>query len=101
LDGWRELWVLQERSGIWGVDVLSPGSEEPELGYIEFAGFTADSHRLLIAREVKEHGRFQRRFEELRLADLALERQASTADALRDFGRWQDVAWRRATLALH
>ncbi len=101
LDGWRELWVLQERSGIWGVDVLSPGSEEPELGYIEFAGFTADSHRLLIAREVKEHGRFQRRFEELRLEDLALERQASTADALRDFGRWQDVAWRRATLALH
>jgi hypothetical protein len=101
LDGWRELWVLREKSGIWRVDVLSPGAEQPELGYVEFAGFSADSRRLLIAREVKERGRFQRRFEELRLEDLALERQASTPDALRDFRRWQDAAWRRDTLALH
>jgi hypothetical protein len=101
LDGWRELWVFQQRSGVWKVDVLSPGTEEPELGYIEFAGYAADSRRLLIAREVKEHGRFQRRFEELRLQDLALERQASTPDALRDFGRWQDGTWRTDTLALH
>ncbi len=101
LDGWRELWVFQARSGVWKVDVLSPGTEEPELGYLEFAGYAADSRRLLIAREVKEHGRFQRRFEELRLQDLALERQAGTPDALRDFGRWQDVTWRTDTLALH
>jgi hypothetical protein len=101
LEGWRELWVLQQRAGVWRVDVLSPGAEEPDLGYVEYAGFTADSRRLLIAREVKEHGRFQRRFEELRLEDLALERQAGTPDALRDFGRWQDLAWRRGTLALH
>jgi len=101
LDGWRELWVFQQRSGGWKVDVLSPGTEEPELGYIEFAGYAADSRRLLIAREVKEHGRFQRRFEELRLQDLALERQASSPDALRDFGRWQEVTWRTDTLALH
>jgi hypothetical protein len=55
----------------------------------------------LIAREVQEHGRYQRRFEELRLDDLMLERQASSPDLLRDFGRWQDVVWRRDTLALH
>jgi hypothetical protein len=30
-----------------------------------------------------------------------LVRQASTPELLRDFGRWQDVAWRRDTLALH
>jgi hypothetical protein len=30
-----------------------------------------------------------------------LVRQASNPDLLRDFGRWQDVAWRRDTLALH
>jgi hypothetical protein len=101
LDGWLELWVFQARLGAWTVDVLSPGSEQPELGYIEFAGFTANSRRLLIVREAKEHGRVQRRFEELRLEDLALARQASTPDALRDFGRWQDVGWRRDTLALH
>jgi hypothetical protein len=28
-------------------------------------------------------------------------RQASTPEQLPDFGRWQDVAWRRDTLALH
>jgi hypothetical protein len=53
-----------------------------------------------IARDVKARGRFHRSFEELRLEDLALVRQASTPDLLRDFGRWQDVAWRRDTLAL-
>jgi hypothetical protein len=55
----------------------------------------------LIARELKNRGRFQRRFEELRLDDLALAREASSPDMLRDFGRWQDVAWRRDTLSLH
>jgi hypothetical protein len=101
LDGWRELWVIHERSGAWTVDVLSPGSEAPELGYVEFAGFAANTRRLLVAREVQEHGRFQRRFEELRLEDMAVVRQASRPDLLRDFGRWQDPAWRRDTLALH
>jgi hypothetical protein len=56
---------------------------------------------LLVARELKDRGRFRRRFEELRLDDLALVRQASTPDLLRDFGSWQDVDWRRDTLALH
>jgi hypothetical protein len=100
MDGWLELWVLHERSGAWTVDVLAPAAEDPELGYVEFAGFTADSRRLLVVREAKEHGRFQRHFEELRLDDLAIARQASTPDGLRDFGRWQDVTWRRDTLAL-
>ncbi len=52
-------------------------------------------------RELQERGRFRRSFEELRLDDLALVRQASTPELLRDFGRWQDLAWRRDTLALH
>jgi hypothetical protein len=51
-------------------------------------------------REVKDHSRFRRRFEELRLDDLAPVRQASTPELLRDFGRWQDVEWRSNTLAL-
>jgi hypothetical protein len=66
----------------------------------EFAGFVLGTGRLLIARDVKARGRFRRSFEELRLEDLALVRQASTPDLLRDFGRWQDVAWRRDTLVL-
>ena len=101
LESWRELWVFRQRSGTWTVDVLSPGADDPEEGYVEFAGFAPGTRRLLIAREVRDHGRFQRRFEELRLDDLALTEQANSPDLLRDFGRWQDVAWRRDTLSLH
>jgi hypothetical protein len=101
LESWRELWVFHESTAGWTIDVLSPGADDPEEGYVDYAGFAPGPRRLLIAREVKEHGRFRRRFEELRLDDLALVRQASSPELLRDFGRWQDLAWRRDTLALH
>ncbi len=101
LESWRELWLFHEKAGSWTIDVLSPGADDPEEGYVEFAGFAPGSRRLLIARELKDHGRFRRRFEELRLDDLALVRGASSPELLRDFGWWQDVAWRRDTLALH
>jgi hypothetical protein len=101
LESWRELWVFHGQAGAWTIDVLSPGADDPEQGYVEFAGFAPGTRRLLIVREWKDRGRFRRRFEELRLDDLALVRQASTPELLRDFGQWQDVAWRRDTLALH
>jgi hypothetical protein len=101
LESWRELWVFHERAGSWTIDVLSPGLDNPEEGYVDFAGYAPGTRRLLIAREVKDRGRFRRSFEEMRLDDLALVRQASSPDLLRDFGRWQDIAWRRDTLALH
>ena len=101
LESWRELWVFHEKAGSWTIDVLSPGLDNPEEGYVDFAGYAPGTRRLLIAREVKDHGRFRRSFEELRLDDLALVRQASSPELLRDFGRWQDVEWRRDTLALH
>ena len=101
LESWRELWVFHANGPQWSVDVLSPGVDDPEEGYVDFAGFVPGNRRLLIAREAKEHGHFRRRFEELRLDDLALVRQASAPELLADFGRWQDVAWRRDTLALH
>ncbi len=101
LESWRELWVFHERAGSWMIDVLAPGLDNPEEGYVDFAGYAPGSRRLLIAREVRDHGRFRRSFEELRLDDLALVRQAGSPEILRDFGRWQNVAWRRDTLALH
>lgn len=100
LESWRELWVFHQAAGAWTIDILSPGSDDPEEGYVEFAGFAPNTRRLLVAREVKEHSRFHRFFEELRLDDLALVRQATSPEFLRDFGRWQDVIWRRDTLAL-
>jgi hypothetical protein len=101
LESWRELWVFHQAAGTWTIDVLSPGLDSPEEGYVDFAGFAPVTRRLLIAREVVDRGRFRRSFEELRLDDLASVRQASRPELLRDFGRWQDVAWRRDTLALH
>lgn len=102
LESWLELWVFHKRAATWTIDVLSPGTDDPEEGYVEFAGFAPGRRRLLlIAREVKDRGHFRRRFEELRLDDLALARQASAPELLPDFGRWQDVAWRRDTLSLH
>ena len=101
LESWRELWVFRARGARWTVDVLSPGLDDPLEGYVDFAGFAPRTGRLLIAREVREHGHFRRRFEELRLDDFALVREASRPELLADFGRWQDPAWRRDTLALH
>ena len=101
LAGWRELWVFRAHAGGWTIDVLSPGVESLEAGYVDFAGFAPETNRLLIAREAKEHGGFRRRFEVLRLDDLAPVRQASTPELLLDFRRSQDPRWRRDTLALH
>lgn len=101
LEGWRELWIFHKKAGAWIVEVLPPGINDPELGYIEYAGYVPATRRLLVALEVKERGHFRRTFEELRLDDLVTIRQASSPDLLRDFGRWQDANWRRETLALH
>jgi len=101
LESWRELWVFHPHEGSWSVDVLSPALSDPDEGYVDFAGFAPRTRRLLVACEVKEHGQFHRRFQELRLDDLTIVRQASSPDFLPDFGRWQDADWRRDTLALH
>jgi hypothetical protein len=100
LESWRELWVFHQIAGKWLIDVISPGLDEPDEGYVEYAGFAPGTSRILLVREVKERARFRRWFEEVRLDDLVLVRQASTPELLRDFGRWQDVRWRRDTLAL-
>ena len=100
LESWRELWVFHRGAAGWMIDIVAPGYEQPQEGYVEFAGFAPATGRLLLAREVHEHGRFRRRFEERRLADLALLKDASAPELLPDFGRWQDVTWRRDTLAV-
>jgi hypothetical protein len=33
LESWRELWVFHEDGGAWTLDVLSPGAEDPQVGY--------------------------------------------------------------------
>lgn len=100
LDTWRELWLFRKSADGWTVDVLPPGISNPDLGYIEFAGWVPGSDRMLLAREARVDGRFTRRFEVLKLDTLGIDKQASTPELIQAFGRWQDVAWKRATVSV-
>ena len=100
LDTWRELWLFRKNAEGWTVDVLPPGGSNPELGYIEFAGWTPGAKKMLVAREVKVDGHYRRRFEVLRMDTLVQDKQANTPGVLAAFGRWEDAAWKRQTLAL-
>jgi hypothetical protein len=97
---WRELWVFRRSGDDWGVDVLPPGGDIPDLGYIEFAGWQPDSRHFLVVRELRTNGRFHRRFELIGLDSLQTQRQAGTPALIPGFGRWQDTSWRATTVSL-
>ncbi|MES2945771.1 MAG: hypothetical protein V4772_23130 [Pseudomonadota bacterium] len=106
LDTWRELWVFRKTATQWTIDVLPPASSKPELGYIEFAGWSAatpaagHSTQMLLARETRIAGRSKRSFEVTSLDTLATDKQASEPGLLAAFGKWQDAGWKRQTLSL-
>ena len=113
LEGWTELWLFRpERTEgpegadraartPWRIDVLPPAAAVPGLGYVEFAGWVPGTQpRLLIARESRTDGRFNRRFEVLALDTLDAVKQASTPQLLVAFGQWSDAQWRRRTVAV-
>ena len=97
---WRELWVFHQGAGGWMVDVLPPAAIDPDVGYAEFAGWVPGMAKLLVAREARVEGRFQRSFEVLNLDTLAVETWADRPLAVSLFQRWQDPAWKRQTLSL-
>jgi len=100
LEGWRELWVFRRQGNEWNVAVLPPAASNPELGYVEFAGWVPGGDKLLLAREARVDGRFKRSFEVASVATLNTEKQASAPAALTLFAKWQDPAWKRATVML-
>ena len=100
LESWRELWVFRHAADGWRIDVLPPASQDPELGYVEFAGWVPGGERLLVARDVRTPAGAQRRFEVVRLDTLETEHQASSPQILAAFIRWQDPAWRRDSVTL-
>lgn len=103
LPGWSELWVLRQAAEGWSADVLTPATAQPELGYVESAGFSPDGERLLVVREARlDNGRFERRFQVLRAStpELKIELQAGTPRVLYAFRRYASPTWRSDTLSL-
>ena len=100
LDTWRELWVFRRGADGWTVDVLPPATSGPDVGYAEFAGWVPGGKQMLVAREARVDGRYQRRFEVLKLDTLTTEKQADSPNALSAFARWQDPVWKRVTLSI-
>ena len=101
LAAWTELWVLRRAAdGTWGFDTLTAATTEPDVGYVESAGFSPDGGRLLVVREVRAAGHVSRRFQVLLTAALSVEKWASSADKLVAFKRWSAPSWRAGTLAL-
>ncbi|HEY3352828.1 MAG TPA: hypothetical protein VGQ83_06240, partial [Polyangia bacterium] len=96
LPAWTELWVFRRGAAgqPWDVETLTPAAVEPTAGYVEAAGFTPDSARLLVAREAVVEGRLRRSFEVLRLATLAAEQRAASPERLAAFRRWAAAEWR-------
>jgi hypothetical protein len=107
LPGWTELVLLRR-----GHDpqTLAPAAVDPDLGYVELAGWSPDGTRLLVAREARTTGPLgqagtlapwvQRSFQILRADTFAVEKQATKLDNFVSFRRWQSPDWRRATIAL-
>jgi hypothetical protein len=100
LESWRELWLFHRDGDQWRVDVAPPGSDSPDLGYVEFAGWVPGSRKLLAAREVKSGDRFVQSFELLDMATLNVDKRADKPDYLSTFYRWQDPEWKRQTVSL-
>jgi hypothetical protein len=102
LPSWTELWVLRrdDAAGTWTIETLSPATIEPDVGYVESAGFSPDGTRLLVVREARVGGHATRKFQVLAASTLAVEIQCGDVTKLSAFKRWQAAWWRTGTLAL-
>jgi hypothetical protein len=108
LPGWSELLVLHPTPAGWAADTLAPAAIDPELGYVELAGFTPDGTHLLVVREWLATGplgsphtlspHVKKTFQ--LVATDGLEVQKESVATFPAFRRWQTADWLRGTLAL-
>ena len=99
MDSWREIWIFRKDAGEWTIRVLPPATTDPNLGYVEFAGWVPGGKEMLVAREARGEGKYRRSFEAVSLDTLATVRQASDPASLSSFKRWGDPAWKRDTVS--
>ena len=100
LDSWRELWVFRQGPAGWTLDVVPPANDQPNLGYIEFAGWVPGTSQMLAAREAKVNGRYKTSFDLINLSSLEVERSAEQPTSLSTFYRWQSPVWKAQTVSL-
>ena len=100
LDAWRELWLFHKDGDTWRIDVLPPAFDDPDVGYLEFAGWVPAGTHVLAVREAKVDGRFKRSYELINLATLETEKRADSPEAIRLFHKWQSPVWKRMTVSL-
>ena len=100
LAGWLELWVLRRVGSDWSLTPVVPALTDPQLGYVELAGFAPGGRELLIAREAFVNGRLERRFAALRREGLSPRLETRSLRRFDTFRRWQSPEWISRTLAL-
>jgi hypothetical protein len=110
LPGWSELLVLHPTPAGWAADTMAPAAIDPELGYVELAGFAPDGAHLLVVREWRASGplgsphtlapRVKKTFQLVATDGLEVEKESRTLATFATFRRWQTADWQRGTLAL-
>jgi hypothetical protein len=100
MTSWRELWLFHVVGKQWVIDVLPPADDDPQLGYVEFAGWVPGDRLMLVAREARVSGHFVHRFEIMDMLSLTTTRQADQPSSLSQFYRYQDAIWKSQTVSL-
>lgn len=110
MEGWSELLVLHPGANGWIADTLAPAALDPDVGYVEVAGFSADGQHLLAVREARASGPLgsphtlapwiRKVYQTVTLADLHVEKEVTVLANLPPAKRWDTADWKRGTLAL-
>lgn len=97
--GWRELWLMNKNKAGWSLNILPATTDDSELGYAEFAGWSPNGKQILLAKESRATSRYQRRHEVVNLGNLTVARQARDASILGAFNRWADPIWKAESVS--